>query len=265
MKGNVFFRMAIVTFFSLLAWNLPAETINSLPRINAPVEQEEQPLPSVEHSLFEKYSFAGLAGGFHTKNSAPEAENVLGQAIFQADSKHLQIFVGLQLQYQQAYLTTQLEIRPFTFEHLRLALVLIGNMDFYDLSTLDTCHLSGISLEFRPNNTVFFQTSGLFILNYLTLCELSDRKDYVHPEHAIAARLSMCVNLPKTTLTFMATTYERFLYRSYENQSYIAEISFTPFKPIQMTLTATVRMHGLFSLTPTYDETDLIFAIKYLF
>ena len=265
MKANVFLKASFILFFPFAAHLVHAETIDPIPRINSPVEQEEEPLPPVEHPLFAKDSFAGLVAGYHIKDSTPESEKILGQTIFQADSRPALIFVGLQIQYRQVYLTTQLYLRPFTFDNTRLSFVAIGNIDFYELSRIDTCQLAGLSLEIRPNGLLFFQTSCLFLLNYQTLGEIIDKEDYLHPEHCICARLSMTVNVPKTSLTVSASTYERFLYRAYENQSYSAEIAFTPVEHFQITLSATARMHDLFILKPSYDETELNFAIKYLF
>ena len=270
MKGSVFFKTAIVIFFSLSAWNLPAETINSLPRINTPFDQEktddaEPEERPVEHPLFAMDSFAGLVGGYHFDGSSLDMEKILGQAIFQADSKPARIFVGLQLQYGQVYLTTQLHLRPFTLDKVRLAFLAMGNVDFYDLSRIDTCQLAGFSLEIRPNETLFFQTSCLFLLNYQTLGEMIDKDDYLHPGHCICASLAMTLNLPKSSLSLSASTYETFLYRAYEHQSYKAEFTFTPVRHLQMTLSATARMQDLFILKPKYQETEATFAIKYLF
>ena len=274
MKGNIFLRTATVlllvassSFFPLAAQDSHGDVIPSVPKISVPVVQEKQEKP-LEHPLFARDSFAGIAGGYRFDgdlNDFPDPEKVLGQTIFQADSRIIQIFVGLQIQYKQVYLSTQVQLRPFTFDNVRLAFVAMGNIDFYDLSRIDTCQLAGLSLEVRPNKTVFFQTSCLFLLNLQTLDEIIDKYDYLHPEHCICAGLSLSLNFPKIMLTFSASTYERFLYRAYENQSYKAELSFTPHRRIQMTLSATARMHDLFILNPTYDETEVSLAIKYLF
>ena len=265
MKGNIFLRTAFILLFPMMTQLAFSETIASAPRINAPAKEEKPVEKPVKNPLFAKDSFAGLVAGYHIKNDTPESQKILGQTIFQADSRPAQIFVGLQIQYRQVYLTTQLQLRPFTFDNVRLAFVAIGSIDFYEISRKDTCQLAGLSLEIRPNETLFFQTSCLFLLNLETLGEMIDKYDYLHPEHCICARLSMTVNVPKTSFTISASTYETFLYRAYENQSYKAEITFTPRKPLQMTLSATARMHDLFKLSPTYDETELNFAIKYLF
>ncbi|MBP5441734.1 MAG: hypothetical protein J6Y60_00685 [Treponema sp.] len=265
MKGNIFLRTAFILLFPMMAQLAFSETIASAPRINAPAKEEKPVEKPVKNPLFAKDSFAGLVAGYHIKNDTPESQKILGQTIFQADSRVVQIFVGLQIQYKQVYLSTQLQLRPFTFDNVRLAFVAMGNIDFYDLSRIDTCQLAGLSLEVRPNKTVFFQTSCLFLLNLQTLDEIIDKYDYLHPEHCICAGLSLSLNFPKIMLTFSASTYERFLYRAYENQSYKVELSFTPYRRIQMTLSATARMHDLFILNPTYDETEVSLAIKYLF
>ncbi len=265
MKANVFLKASFILLFPLVAQFVHAETIASAPRINAPAKEEKTVEKPVKNPLFAKDSFAGLVAGYHIKDDTPESQKILGQTIFQADSRPALIFVGLQIQYRQVYLTTQLHLRPFTFDNVRLSFVAIGNVDFYELSRIDTCQLAGLSLEIRPNKTIFFQTSCLFLLNLQTLGEMIDKYDYLHPEHCIAARLAMTVNVPMTSFTLSASTYERFLYRAYENQSYSAEITFTPVEHFQTTLSATIRMHDLFILKPAYDETEVSLAIKYLF
>ena len=265
MKANVFLKASFILLFTLVAQFVHAETEDSVPRINAPVEQEEPALTPVEHPLFAKDSFAGLVAGYHIKDNTPEQQKILGQTIFQADSRPALIFVGLQIQYQQVYLTTQLYLRPFTLDNVRFSFVAMGNVNFYELTGMDTCQLAGLSLEIRPNETLFFQTSCLFLLNFQTLGEIIDKDDYLHPEHCISARLAMTVNIPMTSLTLSASTYETFLYRAYENQSYTAEIKFTPVEHFQTTPSATIRMHDLFILKPAYDETEVSLAIKYLF
>lgn len=265
MKRNFFLKTAFILSFLTASWLLPAESIEPLPKIGSPVKEEKAVEKTLPHPLFAKDSFAGLVGGWHFDGSSPEMENALGQAIFQADSRPARIFVGLQVQYKQVYLTTQLHLRPFTFDNVRLDFLAMGNVDFYDLSRIDTCQLAGFSLEIRSNDTVFMETSCLFLLNFQTLGEIIDKNDYLHPEHCICADISLRLNFPKTTLAFTASTYETFLYRAYEHQSYKLEFTFTPVEHLQITATATARMQDLFILKPKYQETEATLGIRYLF
>ena len=161
---KVIYRFTACTFLLLAAAFLSAQ---ENPDIS--VEPATEQPQSASMPLYTPVSYMAFSAGYCFSDKKWNPSMMLVQGKYQFEDETKTIFAGAQLGDNGFNLTARFSYWPFRFDHIRIGVGGIYNLDFYSTISMTNNLLPGLFLDIRPLSWLEIQMDLFYLLKFRSI------------------------------------------------------------------------------------------------